>query len=305
MEFGVQVRGEWDFLKSVLEWAEASPVVSLALPDHYLQRGDESEKPAWDHLTHLAALAAASAPKLQLASLVSPVTFRHPAVLYKIGLTIDDISGGRFTLGLGAGWMDEEFQLFGLPYPEIRERTDRLEEALAYIRAAITPGGGGFAGDHYQLADFDPKPDPINLKLMAGGEGGPRAREITARYADEYNLYACPPERFRTVVDQTRSLAGEFGREPDEIFWSSAGPALAAKSESDYRDLLDKMAALTGRDPERIKAVYQERSIPHGSGAQASEMVAALEEAGCQRYYLQIFGFGRDSFDIILEAYAT
>ena len=169
MQFGVQSRGDWARLRSVAAWAEGRGLAAFALPDHYLQRGSEPEKPAWDHLVHLAALAVET--NLELVSLVSPVTFRHPAVLYKMGVTIDEISGGRFTLGLGAGWMDEEFELFGLPYPDMTERMERLEEAMAYIRAALTPGAVGFTGKYYTLAEFDPLPHPTNLRLLAGGAG--------------------------------------------------------------------------------------------------------------------------------------
>jgi alkanesulfonate monooxygenase SsuD/methylene tetrahydromethanopterin reductase-like flavin-dependent oxidoreductase (luciferase family) len=301
MEFGVQVRGDWDRLRSVASWAEGREVSAFALPDHYLQRGDDTAKPAWDHLVHLAALAVET--NLELVSLVSPVTFRHPAVLYKMGVTIDEISGGRFTLGLGAGWMDEEFELFGIPYPDMAERMERFEEAMAYLRAAITPGAIGFAGKHYALAEFDPRPHPTNLRLLAGGAGRSRARRITALYADEYNLYACVPDRYRHIREKTREVAVEAGRGADDIFWSSAGPALAAKKESDYRRLLGELAELSGQAPERIEEVYEERHYPHGSGTKGAEMMAALDEAGCRRYYLQIFGTDVTNFDVILDAY--
>jgi alkanesulfonate monooxygenase SsuD/methylene tetrahydromethanopterin reductase-like flavin-dependent oxidoreductase (luciferase family) len=304
MEFGIQVRGDWDYVSSVASWAEERSFPALALPDHYLQRGDSPGRPAWDHPTQLAALAATTT-RIELVSLVTPVTFRHPAVLYKMAVTIDEISGGRFTLGLGTGWMDEEFEMFGLPYPPMAERVDLLEEAMAYIRAAMTPDGKGFEGSHYRLADFDPLPTPVGLRLMAGGAGGPRARDITARYGDEYNLYACPPERFREVVEKTAALAEGYGRDPSEITWSAAGPALAARKQSDYTALLDKLSELTGRDPEHIESVYRKQSFPHGHGGQAAEMVAALAESGCQRYYLQIFGMDLKDFDTIVEAYSA
>lgn len=302
MEFGVQSRGDWDRLRAIASWAEGRELTAFALPDHYLQRGTEPEKPAWDHLVHLAALAVET--DLELVSLVSPVTFRHPAVLYKMGVTIDEISGGRFTLGLGAGWMDEEFELFGIPYPDMTERMERLEEAMAYLRAALTPGGGGYAGKHYTLADFDPRPQPTNLRLLAGGAGRTKARRITALYADEYNLYACDPDRYRHIRERTRAEAVEAGRGADEIFWSSAGPAVAAKKESDYRRLLEELAEMTGQSRERIEEVYEERRYPHGSGAKAAEMLGELEEAGCQRFYLQIFNTPIANFDLILDAYA-
>ncbi|MFQ5523094.1 MAG: LLM class flavin-dependent oxidoreductase [Acidimicrobiia bacterium] len=301
MEFGVQTRGNWNHVLAVARWAEERGLSAIALPDHYLQRGDDLSKPAWDHLVHLAALATQTG--LELVSLVSPVTFRHPAVYYKMGATIDEISEGRFTLGLGAGWLEEEFEAYGLPFPELKVRMDMVEEAMAYLRAAITPGAHGYEGTHYRLASFDPHPRPANLRLMMGGAGKPRSRRIAARYADEYNLYACPPERFRTVRENLRTELEAVARRPDEIFWTSAGPALAAKKETDYRRLLEAFAEFTSQTTARIEEVFEERGYPHGSGGKPAEMIAALEEAGCQRYFPQIFGSDLADYDLILDAY--
>ena len=299
MEFGVQVRGDWNHVLEVARWAEKRGLAAIALPDHYLRRGGK-EQPAWDHLVHLAALAREI--DLELVSLVSPVTFRHPAVLYKMGVTLDEVSEGRFTMGLGAGWLDEEFAAFGLPYPALGERMDMLEEAMAYIRAALTPGQHGFEGKHYRLEAFDPQPRPVNLRLAMGGEGGPRSRAIAARYADEYNLYACPPEQFRRIRDETRSETEAAGRDPDSIVWTSASTALAAHSDSDYRRLLEELAELAGQPSDRIEQVYEERGYPHGPGSKAAEMIAALEEAGCERFFPQIFVRDMAEFDISVAA---
>lgn len=306
MEFGVQVRAGWEHVLTAAKWAEQrGDVVALALPDHYLQRGDEAEKPAWDHLVHLAGLARETS-RIELVSLVSPVTFRHPAVLYKMGVTIDEISDGRFTLGLGAGWLEEEFTMFGLPFPDLKTRMEMYEEAMAYLRAAVTPGENRFEGRHYRLEAFDPHPHPKNLRLMGGGAGGPKARSIIARYGDEYNLYARGPEVFEKIREATRAEAVEAGRDPDEIRWSSAGPGVAAKKESDYRRMLEGIAELTGKSTEHIESVWEERGYPHGPGSKAAEMIAALDEAGCDRFYPQMFLNEDDpsDFDIVLDAYA-
>jgi alkanesulfonate monooxygenase SsuD/methylene tetrahydromethanopterin reductase-like flavin-dependent oxidoreductase (luciferase family) len=304
MEFGIQTRGDWSFVLATTRWAEDRDHISaVALPDHYLQRGDDLDKPAWDHLVHLAALALDSS-SVELVAMVSPVTFRHPAVLYKMGVTIDEISGGRFTLGLGAGWLEEEFTHFGLPFPDLGTRMEMLEEAMAYLRAAITPGAIGFEGKHFQLEAFDPFPHPSRLRLLAGGAGGPKARRITALYADEYNLYATTPDKYAEVVEATRDLALVNGRDPDEISWSSAGPGVAALKDADYRRLLRGLADLTGMSPEHIESRWEERGYPHGSGSKASEMIAALEEAGCQRFYAQVFVSEDDlsDFDLVFAA---
>ena len=302
MEFGVQTRGDWSFVSAGARWAQDRGLAAIGLPDHYLQRGDEMEAPAWDHLVHLAALAVDTSD-IELVSMVSPVTFRHPAVLLKMAVTIDELSNGRFTLGLGAGWMDEEFRVFGLPYPDLSTRMEMYEEAMAYLRAAITPGAVGFSGKHYTLDEFDPHPHPTRLKLMGGGDGGPKARRITALYADEYNLYARKPDPYRDIIAATNQLATEVGRDPGEIMWSSASPGLAALKESDYQDMLQAMSERTGRSPEHIAGVYEERGFPHGSGSKPAEMIAALEEAGCRRFYPQVFFTDLSRFDLVFDAY--
>ena len=305
MEFGIQVRGDWDNVLATAKWAEdRGDVVAIALPDHYLRRGDDPEAPAWDHLVHLAALAAETT-RIELYSLVSPVTFRHPGSLYKMAVTIDEISGGRFTLGLGAGWLEEEFVKFGLPYPDLRTRMEMYEEAMAYLRAAITPGPVGFDGEHFHLDEFDPRPHPTRLRLAGGGSGGVKARRIAALYADEYNLYARKPDEYASIVAATRGLAADLGRDPDHLAWSSASPGVAARKEADYRRMLERMSALTKSSPEHIESQWEQRGYPHGSGARGAEMIAALEEAGCRRFFPQMF-IGEDDpvdFDLVFDAY--
>lgn len=303
MELAVQVRGSWEHALASARWAEDQDLAAFSMPDHYLHRGSSPELPAWDHLVHLAVLAHET-ETIELVSLVSPIAFRHPAVLYKMGVTIDEISGGRFTLGVGAGWMDEEFELFGIPYPDLKTRMDIFEEMMAYLRAAITPEAVGFDGTHYQLAEFDPRPHPKSLRLLAGGAGKPKARRIAAKYCDEYNLYARPPEVYAETRQATIELAVEHGRDPEDIYWSSASPGLAAKDPADYRRLLEQMSQLTGQSTEHIEAMFDKRGYPHGDGSKASEMLAALEEAGCQRFYVQAFleEDRRSDFDIIFEA---
>jgi alkanesulfonate monooxygenase SsuD/methylene tetrahydromethanopterin reductase-like flavin-dependent oxidoreductase (luciferase family) len=302
MDLAVQTRGDWDLVLSAARWAEDRGLVAIALPDHYLERGDQTDGPAYDHLVHLAALARETS-KIELVSLLSPVTFRHPAVYYKMGVTLDEVSTGRFTMGIGTGWLDEEFTLFGLPYPDLHTRFEMLDECLAYLRAALTPGIAGFHGEHYQLSPFDPQPQPRNVRLLVGGGGTKTTPTLAGRYADEFNIYACRPEQYTAKRELAEKTAAEAGRDPGSILFSTACPAVAARKESDYRRLLEMLADRTKSTPERIEQVYEERSYPHGSGSKAAEMLSALEEAGCQRFYPQMFLRNPEDFDIILDAY--
>lgn len=303
MQLALQVRNSYEYVAKSAAWAEKNDLAAIALPDHYLERGDNPELPGYDHLVHLAALAEAT-NSIELVCLVAPVTFRHPAVLYKMAITIDEISEGRFTLGVGAGWLEEEFTLFGLPYPDRTERFEMVEEAMGYLRAAVTPGPHGFDGKHFQLAEFDPHPHSSDLRLLIGGSGKVKTPRIAGRYADEFNIYACPPDAYRQKAETARGHAEEAGRDPGVMLFSSASPALAAASEDDYRLLLEALATKTNSTPDRIEEVYEERGYPHGFGSKPSEMLAALAEAGCERFYAQAFALSVDQYEMVFEALA-
>lgn len=301
MELAIQSRGSWPAIRETALWVEENGLAAIAIPDHYLNRGGRNT-PAHDQPTQLAALASITS-NVELVSLMSPVTFRHPAVMYKIAVTIDEISGGRFRLGLGAGWMDDEFQEYGIPYPPVGERMELLAEAMAYLRAAITPEAVGFEGKHYRLEEFDPHPHPIDVRLIMGGSAKRVSRSIAVRYADEYNLTVTDPTKFRRLRELTREELVDAGRDADALTWTSIGAGLAAVEESDYRRFLEHLAKVTGQSTERIEEVYAERSIPHGYGSQARDMLAELADAGCERYYLQVFGLSPSELDLLVEAY--
>jgi alkanesulfonate monooxygenase SsuD/methylene tetrahydromethanopterin reductase-like flavin-dependent oxidoreductase (luciferase family) len=302
MELAVQTRGNWKLVLAAARWAEDRGLAAVALPDHYLVRGDDTGQPAFDHLVHLAALAHATS-RIDLVSLVSPVTFRHPAVYLKTGTTIDDISAGRFTMGVGTGWLEEEFTLFGIPYPDRATRFEMLEECLAYLRAALAGEAKGFTGEHYTLDGFTPQPQPRNLRLLVGGTGDRKTPTLAGRYADEYNIYACPPEQYLAKRELAEKAAADSGRDPGSILFTTISPGIAAKKEPDYRRILGMLAELTRSTPEHIETVYEERGYPHGSGSKPTEMLAALEEAGCRRFYPQLLLGNHEDFDLILDAY--
>ncbi len=302
MDFAVQMRSGWKGALGAALWAEDRGLSAFAMPDHYLRRGDEPEKPAHDHLVHLAALARETT-SIDLVSMVSPVTFRHPAVLHKMAVTLDEVSNGRFVLGVGTGWLDEEFELFGLPYPDQATRYEMLEECLGYLRAAMTPGPLAFEGRYYRLAEFDPHPHPSNLRLMVGGSGKVKTPRLAGVYADEFNIYGTSPEKFAAKAATANKAAQAVGRDPSALFLSAAGPAVAARKQTDYRKQLEQLAELTKQTPAHIEEVYDRRGYPHGSGAKPAEMMNALAGAGCRRFYLQMFTAAPNDFDLILDAY--
>ncbi|MCL1594418.1 MAG: LLM class flavin-dependent oxidoreductase, partial [Actinomycetia bacterium] len=174
MEYALQVSGPYQKLLDGASFAQERGLVALALPDHYLMAlTDEEAKTtaAPDAFVQLGGLAR-DTKDIDLVMLVTPITFRHPAVIAKMAVTLDRMSGGRFTLGIGTGWMDREHEVFGLAYPDMKERFERLEECLAYVTAAFDPEAPGYQGTYYQLESFPLAPPPLGkIPILVGGTG--------------------------------------------------------------------------------------------------------------------------------------
>ncbi len=288
MEFAIQVSGAWDDVLAAARYAEGKGLPALALPDHYLMARDEDKAkttPAPDGLIQLAGLARET-ERLELVVLVAPITFRHPAVLAKTAATIDEMSGGRFTLGIGTGWMDREHEVFGLPYPPIGERFEMMEEALAYVRATFDEKATGFQGKHYQLEPFPITPRPNGtVKLLVGGTGARKTPYLAGTYADEFNVYPGPDLTER--IARFRNAAVEAGRDPDRILLSSAGQVVAAATEEGVEERLDEIALEVNVDREKLAEGYRRRRTPIGTYEQVKDQLAAMAEAGVSRFYLQ------------------
>lgn len=269
--------------------------MSFALPDHYLPstRGDRAAEPVHDAFVQMAGLARETS-QIRLAMLVTPITFRHPAVIAKNAVTLDAMSGGRFSLGVGSGWLEEEHDLFGIPFPSRRERFDRMEEALAYLRAAFSPDAPGFAGRYYRLAARPVSPQPsAGLHLVVGGTGPRRTPDLAGRYADEYNVYPAEPEEMAVRIARARLAASAADRDPDRLLISSSGAVLVGHDESDYRHRLGALAARVGATVDELEEHFTARRTPRGSRDQVAEILAGMESIGVERFYVQAL-FGPD-----------
>ena len=157
-------------------------------------------------------------PRVRLGPLVTGNTFRHPPVLAKMAATLDHISGGRLVLGLGSAWSETEHRQYGIPYYTVPERLRRLDEACAVIKLLFNQSVSDFDGRYYRLerATLEPKPVQEPLPLLIGGGGEKMTLRITARHADEWNIYgnvATMKHKMR-ILDQH---CADIGRDPKEI----------------------------------------------------------------------------------------
>lgn len=289
LEVALQTSGTYTDLVAHAAWAEAQGLAAFAVPDHYLMAvgAAAGEVPALDALAQLAALAR-DTTSIRLAVLVSPITFRHPAVLAKTALTIDDISGGRFGLGIGTGWMDREHEVFGLPFPSLGERFAMLEEGLGYVRAVFDGSHRGFAGDIFRLEAIPTAPRPRNhIPLIVGGTGSVKTPRLAGALADEYNCYPAPVEEFAARVERARAAAVAAGRDPDALLISSAGAVLASPTRAGYDDLLKEAASRAGMPVDAFEAHMEQRNTPRGTYDEVAAQFSELRRGGMQRFYLQ------------------
>jgi alkanesulfonate monooxygenase SsuD/methylene tetrahydromethanopterin reductase-like flavin-dependent oxidoreductase (luciferase family) len=290
MELGLftepQVGGSYDDIHRLASWAESIGLDVFARSDHYLNM-DESAA-STDAMATLAGLAR-DTERIQLAVLVAPLTFRHPAVMAKTAATIDQMSGGRMALGVGTGWMQTEHDEFGLELPAMKERFERLFEALAYLRASFDAGATGFSGRHYRLGTIDVLPKPIHLPLIVGGAGPRKTPTIAGRFADEYNSFAGRLDSLPARLDVMRRAAEDVGREPGAIKISLAGSVVVGADRADYDERAAERAAGRDMSPGEYETFLTERHVPHGTAEQAAETVAGYAVAGVDRFYLQEF----------------
>ncbi|MET9385492.1 LLM class F420-dependent oxidoreductase [Streptomyces sp. NPDC002928] len=202
--------------------AEAAGVSWLSVMDHYFQMefNGGAEAPMLEAYTTLAYLAGHTST-VRLGALVTGVTYRHPGLLAKIATTLDVLSGGRATLGIGAAWYDREHEGLGVPFPPLAERFERLEETLRICLRMWDPKDDGpFEGTYYRLAETLCVPAPVSAphpEIMIGGGGEKKTLRLVARYADACNLIAASPEETRHKLDVLREHCDTEGRDYDTI----------------------------------------------------------------------------------------
>ena len=259
--------------------AESEGLVSFARCDHFLT-GRDPVPDATDAFAVLAGLARETSG-IRLCVLVSPITFRHPAVIAKNAATIDQMSDGRFDLGVGTGWMDLEHNALGIPFPDSAERWGRFEDSLDYLDAAFAEGHGRHDGSYYSL-DADVKPNPTGLRLVLGGSGAKRTPTLAGQRADEYNFFTCPPDEAAAKIAVMREAAN--GRAVEA---TAMGPVIVADNDAAYRERMEAFAQQFDVDVDDLIARFDEQGRIHGTRSDVHEKIAALEEAGVERLYVQ------------------
>lgn len=288
----------WDELVAFARHVEQQGWDGLWYADHYMPNtpdGAPADGYALECWSVLAGLAAA-VPRLRLGSLVSPTTVHHPALLANRAATIDQMSGGRLVLGIGAGWQVNEHAAYGFELFEPKDRVDRFAEAIEIVRRLLRDERTTLEGRHFRVVDApcDPKPVQDPLPILVG-TGSPRMMRLTARFADEWNTWGTPAGVRDRMAALDAACEAE-GRDPATV----ARCAQALVFLSDDESFLEKVRANAPAD----------RSII-GTPAQLAEVVADYAAAGLDELIVPDFTMGstpetrRDAFDRFLAEVAA
>jgi F420-dependent oxidoreductase-like protein len=242
---GVPPEGVFERTVELARAAEDAGFSLVTVMDHLYQIpgiGPETE-PMFEAYSVLSALAARTS-RVRLGALVTGVTYRNPAILAKTVTTLDVISRGRAILGIGAAWNEVEHRAYGVPFPAIRERMDRLDEALAICRAMFTEARPSFAGEHYRIESALNVPRPLTPggpPILVGGGGEQRTLRIAAKYADMTHWFPLGFEALRHKQDVLRRHCEAVGRDPSTIEMTMATPVILAPDDREAAAVLERV----------------------------------------------------------------
>src|SRR4051812_47826911 len=270
---------------AVAKAAEALGFSAFFRSDHYIAlNGDGLPGPS-DSWVTLGAIARETST-IRLGTLVCSATFRLPGPLAVAVAQVDEMSGGRVELGLGAGWFDDEHTAYGIPFPTLGERFDRLEEQLEVITGLWrTPIDSqySFEGEHYTVVGSPALPKPVQPggpPILVGGWGAKRTPRLAAQYASEYNLPFGPVDAFVDQRARVRAACETIDRDPDDLICSAALVLCCGENHEE----IERRAARIGRSYDNdLKA-----NGAAGTPAQVLDTIATFAEAGAQRMYLQV-----------------
>jgi F420-dependent oxidoreductase-like protein len=295
MRFCLMLEGQegvtWPDWLAAASTAERLGFEAIFTSDHYLSviRHRDRDRGSSDAWTMLAALAA-STETIRLGTMVSPVTFRQPAVLAKAAVTVDRISEGRVEIGMGAGWWEEEHRTHGFPFPDAPTRFDMLEEQLEIVHGLLTEDRFSFHGKHHELdaAPFAPKgvqaPHP---PIVVGGNGGPRVAALVSRWADEFNTVGASPEQARERFGRVRDRLDADGRDQVTLTTSVMTWCYVGETERDAMRVIEQARARAMRAARFEDELDELRAhCVVGSVDQAVERLSAYAAAGVQRIML-------------------
>ncbi len=275
----------YDQLLAVARATEDNGFDAFFRSDHLMRIGGGDGRPGpTESWVTLGALARETS-RIRLGTLLSSATFRLPGVLAIAVAQVDAMSGGRVELGLGAGWFEAEHAAYGVPFPPVGERFDRLAEQLEIITGLWTTPEGerfSFSGRHWTLTDSPALPKPVQRPrppVIVGGGGMRRTPGLAARFADEFNLPFASVDATAAQFNRVRAACEAAGRDPGSIVLSAAQTVCCGASEAEVA----KRAAAIGYEPAAIR-----ESGVAGTPDEVAAKLRSFAEVGAERVYLQV-----------------
>jgi F420-dependent oxidoreductase-like protein len=285
-QIGIMIEGQdglnWERWGRILQAAEDFGYQCVFRSDHFTnaQPPDKDSLELWVSLTY----AAVSTRRIEFGPCVSPVTFRHPAITTRMAAAVDDLSGGRLVLGLGAGWQDREHHNFGVPFYDRPTRFNMFAEALEVTtRLLRSEVPVTYEGKHFSLHDaiLLPRPKrPNGPPILIGGKGPNRTMPLVAQYADEWNGVFIPMDTYKERAALLDSLLPQFGRKPSDVKRSLMTQVIFGKDDT---ELQNKLAKRGGQTPEEIIA----SGLIVGTASAITDQIGQWVEAGVERFMLQ------------------
>ena len=305
MRIGVMIEGQeaitWERWFHILDVADRLGYDSLWRSDHLFSVMGMSQRPTlalWPSLTAVGL----KSQRLEFGQLVSPTTFRNPVMLAKEAVALDHLSNGRYWLGLGAGWNEREHAAFGFDLPPLKDRMDRLEEALEVIALLWTGEPVSYAGRFFHLRDAQMQPTPLKqggVPLIIGGSGEKRLLALVARFADEWNCTVMPPERYAHKGQVLDQHCERIGRDPKTIARSIMMGHIVGRDQAELEQraawLGNFLPALKDRSPGEIVQNRREGGWLVGTPNEAVAQLQQLSQLGVSRVMLQTFNLEDDA----------
>jgi F420-dependent oxidoreductase-like protein len=280
-----QFGASYDQLLAVARTAEECGFDAFFRSDHYMKMGSASGLPGYTDAWITLAGLARDTRSIRLGTLVTPVTFRAIGPFAIVATQVDQMSGGRVEVGLGAGWYESEHKAYGLAFPPIGPRYDLLEDQLAILHGVWSAPSGStfdFAGRtctvSLEVDTLRPVQRP-HPPIVLGGHGGPRSARLAVAYADEYNTAFRSPADTLQVHDKVRHACERDGRDPSSIVWSSGLVLCCGRTDEEVA----RRAAAIHRDVEQLR----ENGLT-GSPEEVIDKLGRYAEHGVDRFYLQV-----------------
>lgn len=280
-----QQGASYDQLLAVARTAERLGYDAFFRSDHYLRFGAGAALPGYTDAWITLAGLARDTQTIRLGTMVSPVTFRALGSFVIIATQVDQMSGGRLEVGLGAGWYADEHEAYGMPFPPLSARYDLLEDQLAILHGTWSAAAGAtfeYRGRtcsvRLQADSLRPSQHPHPPIIMGGG-GGPRSARLAVTYADEYNVSFRSIDATRDIHDQVRKACADAGRDPAALTWSAAQTLCCGRDGNE----IARRAAAIGRDVAELR----ENEVA-GTPDEVLDKLGRFAATGVDRFYLQV-----------------